>query len=238
VRCFLVNQSYQTFFEGLSSETQYGVFIDDTGSPGTAPERKTWVGVLVAPDQMAIVLKLLYQQIRELNVSTGATEFHFADIFNGRKEYSSIDWTFRLNIFKRLADIFGMFRFPIFVQSLDAISGPKWRQHWQEKGLPSRVAGFNLDKYSDLALFTLLLRVIQYFDKQQEQQGNEMRKARVFIDEGFKRNGVEIESSLFSGHFLVLQREMTRSRMKGDGGHEEGQRCRSRCGSSSRTSGI
>jgi len=37
---------------------------------------------------------------------------------------------------------------------------------------------------------------------------------------------------------LVLQREMTRSRMKGDGGHEEGQRCRSRCGSSSRTSGI
>jgi len=38
--------------------------------------------------------------------------------------------------------------------------------------------------------------------------------------------------------YLVLQREMTRSRMKGDGGHEEGQRCRSRCGSSSRTSGI
>jgi len=56
----------------------YGVFIDDTGSPGLINQgklhshRKTWVGVIIPPWQITEVLEQFPQAIQELDRSIGA----------------------------------------------------------------------------------------------------------------------------------------------------------------------
>ena len=83
---------YQDFINELAAGKAYGIFIDDTGSPGLTdtppnylPERKSWVAVIIPPHQMPEVLEQLTGALHELKVATGATEFHFTDIYSGRK---------------------------------------------------------------------------------------------------------------------------------------------------------
>jgi len=52
---------YRDFLNELASGSEYGVFIDDTGSPGLQstppnlhPERKSWIGIVVHPDQKCL----------------------------------------------------------------------------------------------------------------------------------------------------------------------------------------
>ena len=57
------------FAQELKSGLHYGVFIDDTGSPGLKTpglnsQRKSWVAVLVAPSQIA---EVMYQIPRALS---------------------------------------------------------------------------------------------------------------------------------------------------------------------------
>lgn len=56
----------------------------------------------------------------------------------------------------------------------------------QRGSFPDRVGPFNLRSHEDLALFLLLLRVKWHLEKKYSPSE---RLARVFVDEGFKKNG-------------------------------------------------
>jgi hypothetical protein len=92
-----------------------GVFIDDTGSPGYKstpehlhPERKTWVGVVIPAAQMADVARELPGAVSELSRQTGATEFHFADIYGGRRQFKGVALQTRIALFEFMGSIEGI----------------------------------------------------------------------------------------------------------------------------------
>jgi len=94
----MTRPKYQYFLNELAIGKTYGAFIDDTGSPGLTdtppnylPGRKSWVAVIVPPHQMPEVLEQFSGALHALKESTGATEFHFTDIYSCRKEFKNID---------------------------------------------------------------------------------------------------------------------------------------------------
>lgn len=75
----------------------FGVFIDDTGSPGMPntpaklhPDRKSWVAVIVPPDQVQPVSAALKEALDALRCDLGVNEFHFKDIYAGKGPFRSV----------------------------------------------------------------------------------------------------------------------------------------------------
>jgi len=154
---------YQNFVDEQRAGKIHGVFIDDTGSPGLYytssqlhPERKSWVAVVVPRSVIAEVWNQFPGAIGELKVQTGANEFHFSDIFMGRREFEGISLSKRMAIFEFMSYLFAVYNFPILVQTLDPESLQEIRGRVQ---FPDRLGPFNFRKQEDLAFFFLLLRV-------------------------------------------------------------------------------
>lgn len=195
---------YQDFLSELAAGQAYGIFIDDTAAPGLSdtppnfhPERKSWVAVIVPPHQMPEVLEQFPGALQELNRLTGATEFHFADIYAGRKEFNGLDLQVRLALFEFMAHLFSVYQFPIIVQTFDpeTLSDIRSRSGNQ---LPDRIPPFDFTKTEDAALFFLLIR-LKWFMEETPEYPNV--KARVFVDEGWKSNGVAIKIPTFETVF-------------------------------------
>jgi hypothetical protein len=184
---------YQDFVDEQRAGRVHGVFIDDTGSPGLRdtpghlhPQRKSWVAVVVSKSQISEVWREFPPALAKLKSLTGASEFHFTDIYNRARDFKDVPIDQRLGIFAFMAHIFSSSGFPVFVQTLD----PKSLEDVRGQGLlPERFGPFNLKKHVDLALLLLLFRSHQYLEKTYP-DGD--RLARVFVDEGYKKNGVVI----------------------------------------------
>jgi hypothetical protein len=195
---------FQDYFGELSRGDAYGIFIDDTGSPGIsdAPEnfhveRKTWVAVVVPPSQIAEVMQQMPHALSELRKSVGADEFHFTEIYSGKKQFKDVDLQVRLGLFEFMAYIFSAYRFPVIVQTFDPETlADVWARSRGQ--LPDSIPPFNFTKCEDLALFFLLLR-LKWYMKGTETYPN--KEARVFIDEGYKKNGIAIRIPTFDDAF-------------------------------------
>ena len=195
---------YQDHLDELAQGAAYGVFIDDTGSPGLAdtppnlhPERKTWVAVIVPPDVMPEILYQLKGVIQELKQQFDTDEFHFADIYNGRRHFKGIDLQKRLAIFEFMAFVFSANSIPILVQTFD----PETLAHFRSRtpsDVPEGIPPFDLTKPEDAALFCLLAQVKSFMKKTPTYPGT---RARVFIDEGFKNAGIAIKLRTFENEF-------------------------------------
>lgn len=184
---------YRDFLAELNSGRQYGVFIDDTGSPGLHsgapnlhPERKSWVGVVIPPNQILDVLGHFPGAVEELRRTVGATEFHFADVYAGRRHFTKLSLQERLELFELFANVFSVYHYPIFVQTFDPHTLAALRA---QEDLPESLGPFDLTKQEDLALLVLLLRIKRHIEKDRKDSGT---VARVFVDEGYKKNGMVI----------------------------------------------
>ena len=198
----MIRYRYAEFLNELKSGQYHGVFIDDTGSPGLAtrsahlhPDRKSFVAVIISAADVGEVLHEMPGAIEQLTSACGATEFHFADIYSGRKHFKNLDLDLRLGFFRIMSHIFQIYKFPIIVQTFDPIT---LQNVLNRSNLSTNKAGpFNLEKPEDLALFFLLLRTKWYIEK----GCSGSIKARVFVDEGFKKNGVAIKMPRFERQF-------------------------------------
>jgi hypothetical protein len=142
--------------------------------------------VIVPRQIIAEVWQQFPAAVEELQRLTGATEFHFADIYGGRRAFKGVPLERRLTLFAFMAYLFSAYRVPVFVQTLDPES---IRDVQGRASLPERLGPFDFRKHNDLALFFLLLRVKWYLESQYSDAD---RRARVFVDEGFQRNGAAI----------------------------------------------
>jgi hypothetical protein len=101
----------------LKSGRHYGVFIDDTGSPGLKTpgldeQRKSWVAVFVAPSRIAEVMDEMPKALAFLSeLGLNNPEFHFTNIWAGRGEFEKLSLQERLAIFGFMAHIFTAYRF-------------------------------------------------------------------------------------------------------------------------------
>jgi hypothetical protein len=184
---------YQDFVDEQRAGRIHGVFVDETGSPGLRdtpkhlhPERKSWVAVVVPRSTIAEVWQQFHRAIDELKKATGASEFHFAHIYAGKHAFKGVSLETRLRLFAFMAHMFDVYRFPVFVQTLDPVSLDDVRARGS---FGDRLGPFNFNRHQDLALFFLLLRVKWHLE-QNYSEGD--RRARVFVDEGFQRNGAAI----------------------------------------------
>jgi hypothetical protein len=185
---------YQDFIDELRDGTHYGVFVDDTGSPSgpgyklLPTNRKTYVGVVIPPSQVPETYSSFASLLAELIKIFRISELHFTDIYGGNGEFKKIGWEERLSIIGSIAKAFGALNFPIFVQSFEPAQLPEWRD---KLNLPENLSIFNFNKTDDAALFFLLLRVKMHV---RNHQVSELGTAHVFVDEGWKKNGVGLQS--------------------------------------------
>lgn len=177
----------------LKGET-FGVFIDDTGSPGNKavprylhPDRKSWVAVIVEPHVVPGVLEGMADCVTELARLPGVSEFHAADIYSGKGPYRQMPLEARLTIFEAVARVFASYRIPVLVQTLDPATLVRVRSR---EALPNRLGPFDLTAHDDLALLLLLGRV--YNHVRETRRSGESR-ARVFVDEGRMKSGTIIQ---------------------------------------------
>ena len=195
------------------------VLIDDSGTPGQiagseylSPDRKTWVAVLLPSRQVTEVFEQMPGCLQELREKTGATEFHFMDIYRGSGQFRLVALDIRLAIFAFMRYIFASYNFPVLVQTFDQSD---LRELRTRAVFPNRVGPFDMSKTSDTALLFLLIRV-KWFLQQNE---NEFTIPSYFVlDEGFRQADRAIEipkwdailnkSSIFStksSSFLPIQ---------------------------------
>lgn len=200
----MMKQRFQDYLNELSRGELYSIFIDDTGSPGIKnappnfhPERKTWVAVIVPQSQIAEVIQQMPQALIELRQSLGVDEFHFTEIYSGKKQFENVDIQKRLGLFEFMAYIFSSYKFPIIVQTFDPVTLAALKSK-SDNRFPKTLPPFDFNKCEDLALFFLLLRLKWYMQKTETYPNI---KARVFIDEGFKKNGVAIQMPTFNSVF-------------------------------------
>jgi hypothetical protein len=195
---------YQDYLDELALGSTYGIFVDDTGSPGLAntpsnlhPDRKTWVAVVVPPNIMPEILDQLPHALQGLQELVGADEFHFADICAGRRQFKDVDLDVRLALFEFMTYIFVTYRFPVIIQTFDPTTLDSIRS--QSDGvLPDQIPPFDFHRHEDCALFFLLVRLKWFMEGTPTYPSV---KARVFIDEGYKGNGIGIALPAFKSVF-------------------------------------
>jgi len=190
---------YQDFVDELAAGLCPGVFVDDTGSPGLGrenggphPERKSWVAVVLTPENAREVFAEFPGALAELQESFHANEFHFADVYAGRGTFKGVPIAARLGIFEFMANIFKTYDFPVLVQTFDPENLLEIRR---AAPLPEHIPGFDLRKPEDAALFFLLLRTKWFLESQPS------KPARVFVDEGFKKKGTAMLIAPCDGAF-------------------------------------
>lgn len=175
----------------LRSGRHFGVFIDDTGSPGLVTpglhaQRKSWVAVLVPPHQTAEVMDQMPNALSFLEtLGLKNPEFHFTDIWAGKGEFSKLDLKQRLAIFAFMSHIFATYRFPVLVQTFDPANSVDVlnRGNW-----PETLGPLKFKDHEDLALIFALLRVRTHL----KAVAGEDVTACVVVDEGRLSSGKAI----------------------------------------------
>lgn len=189
------------FADELKSGKHFGVFIDDTGSPGLDTpglnmNRKTWVAVIIPPHQMPEVMEQLPEALSYLKeMGINDPEFHFKDILAGKGDYKKVDLQVRLGIFRFMAHIFGQYKFPVLVQTFDPINSA---EILASSSFSKSFGPLQFNKHDDLALIFLLLRVRQYLKERTEGS----KTACVVVDEGRLKDGRTIVMPGLAPEFL------------------------------------
>jgi len=101
----------------------------------------------------------------------------------------------RLSLFEFMSYIFYTYQFPIFVQTFD----PKTLDELRSRAkFPEKLGQFDLTKQEDMALLFLLMRIKWYIEKNRQYSSAD---ARVFVDEGYKKNGIAISIPMWESVF-------------------------------------
>jgi hypothetical protein len=176
------------FASELRSGRHFGVFLDDTGSPGLvrpglSADRKSWVSVIVIPPQMPEVMEQLPSALSYLTtLGLSNPEFHFAEIWNGTGEYKKLSLNQRLAIFGFMAFIFQQYRFRVVVQTFDPRNAADFlsRGEW-----PDSFGPLKFSDHEDLALIIALIRTRLHLKDDYGPNAS----ACVVVDEGRMRSG-------------------------------------------------
>jgi Protein of unknown function (DUF3800) len=167
-----------------------GVYIDDTGTPGTMSpslclhkDRRSWAAVIVPEDAASNVATALEIFLNGISADYAAKELHFTDIYSGSGAFKNRDIKERFKLFELMATIFEEFQLPIFFQT----SSPEFLSEIQPKiGSVSRIGFLNLKRHEHVALAFLLFRVHRFMtDYRQHFDG----PLPVIIDQGLAKPG-------------------------------------------------
>jgi len=186
----------QPFLDELLLGSMYGVFIDDSASPGWQPTSTdasnpypigdSWVAVILPPSHMTSVYRTLRSVLKVLKKYYKAREFHCSEIYSGRGVFKHIDLEERFLLLTVLAEIIRDHKLPIVVRTLDPSSKLLEIGHSRS----ARLGGiWDLRKPKDMGFIALLRQVEEYLRAESAKNSLDTVLARVFIDEGYLKSG-------------------------------------------------
>lgn len=178
------------------------VYIDDTGTSGLksksvydSKRSVSWFAIVLTSEERLFAEIQMKDCLNELKNTYNASEFHFTDIYGGRKEFEGIDLDKRLNIFYLFADVYKRMEYPLLMQTFSP-------EEYSRNSLINNVGkqkidGFDLNNYSDFALYHLLLRIKRYLN------GNSYSyPLEIIIDEGRQKKNSIQSCNLFTSSQL------------------------------------
>jgi hypothetical protein len=170
------------------------VAFDDTGSPGTKTpsswlksHRKSYVGVILLPEQVEQLTNIMNAGIKATKCRFGIDEFHLTDIMNGKGQWSHVSGDDRFDTFKVLCDVFSKHYIPCVAQTWSP-------EHYQLNNLNIEeiddFENLNKENYEHFAFYFALIKSIKYLINK-----NINIPANFFCDEGIRKAGASLEFS-------------------------------------------
>lgn len=176
------------------------IAIDDTyGTAGNdnsvyvTKNRRTHVAVIVDDEFVNPLRKSIVDYLQELNINLGiqAKEFHFTDIYNRQREWKCLiaeNLITNMLIFQHFAVLAVKFNIKIVIQTIDDRTINDHGNELIKLNLP----GFDINKYEDLSLLILLLKLRMRCKKSSE-------NVILFMDEGREHAKPPFAEDIFSG---------------------------------------
>lgn len=182
---------YADVLAGISRGDFWSVYIDDTGpagassTPDTLPaDRQTHVAAVFSPSAGQALMREMPGVLEELARIATSTEFHFTEIYNGKGPYREIAIRVRLALLEFFAEIAVAEGVIFIAQSIDSTASKNVIDGFA-KSFPARTQVFDTRSPKDISLFLLLLKVRDLLLDREAM-------AAVFMDEGWKKNGVAL----------------------------------------------
>ena len=173
------------------------IAIDDTYSQTSVKnsnyitgDRRTHVAVIFDFDEAAEVRSQLTGCLEYVNKNFGicATEFHFTDIYNKNKLWSSLPNEANLMIFEFFFKIYQKYRWRIIIQTIDHHT---LSDH--ELKFSGKLSFFDLSKKDHLSLFWILMKIKSDFSSKPED-------LEIIIDEGIRKAGTKLPDAFFNNY--------------------------------------
>lgn len=163
------------------------VYIDDSGSPGQtpankflAPDGKVWAAVILKSKEKKYIERKIKHIKNKIQKKFQFSEFHFTEIYSGKKDFKSVDSNLRLEIFKNFTKLYNEIKPYVVVTSIG--KGTLKNSGFSESYINKKENGFNFSNPSDYALYELLQYIDEYFF-----QNHKDINVEIIIDEGRQR---------------------------------------------------
>lgn len=175
-------------FVHLIIDDTYGP-VAPTGSKYVTDARRTHVGVIFQDDEVDRVraeIRSCLELVREMG-AVGATEFHFAEIYNREGCWDGLPPTGNLAVFAFFARIYSMYRWPVVVSTID-------ERTFADHGVTSMsgvVDGLDLSQRADVSLLMLCAK---FKDAYKESLAEPLT---VRVDQGANTPGSKFGNAVF-----------------------------------------
>jgi hypothetical protein len=172
----------------------WSAYLDDTGPGGNSlaptalpPDRETHIAAVFPPAAGVALMDQMPGALEELRRAGGESEFHFVHIYNGTGLYRKISIATRLAFFEFFAEIAVSHDIRFLVQSIDGTTSA----HVLDAAavtLPKTPGLLDPSSNKDLSRLFLLIKLKNYLLGQLRPG----ETAPIFLDEGWKRNGLAL----------------------------------------------
>lgn len=176
------------------------IYIDDSGSPGQplankfqAHDAKIWAAVILCLEDKKYIENTIEIAIKKIQKEISFSEFHFTEIYSGKKDFKGIDSRLRLVIFELFVALYNRIR-PYVIVTAAGIGTLK-NSGFSESYINTKENGFDFSNPGDYALNTLLLLTNDYFIVNYK---DDNIRVEITVDEGRqKSNTIQILTDSF-----------------------------------------
>ncbi|WPC42393.1 DUF3800 domain-containing protein [Clostridium sp. JS66] len=162
------------------------IFIDDTGLSGNISNSSsisqnsvTWSALILNYEEKKEIESLIRKTLGIIQREYSVTEFHFKDIYGGRKEFKGLPTELRLLIISLFVEIYNKYVPKIIAVSIN--ENTLTNSGFSDKIKRIKMDGFNYNKPKDVALHLLLLNCKEYIESNSK---DFQLPVEIFIDNG------------------------------------------------------
>lgn len=165
------------------------VYIDDSGSPGAntgnefySESTKLYVAVIIKNSQKQKIEQSIIKKLKKIQKEySEVKEFHFKDIYTGKKEFINMDSSLRLQIFEWFTCIYNQYRCPLIFSATSKKTLEK--SGYSEGFINSKLDNFKMGNPGDFSLSIVIGMCDKYIEKYKNSYGKD-NTPQIIVDAG------------------------------------------------------